>query len=120
MEHQHVKERPHRGRVSDLLEIFDAPGEPPVEATVDNLVSLIMDAKFRVRAVFIRGIDLPPGDAARLEQAVATAVDRAVQEVIRRNSARLIAGLFRRQSARHQAGIRRHLTSPHPTPRLPD
>jgi hypothetical protein len=97
MEDQPVKTLAHRGRVADLLETFDAPGEPPVEATADDLVSLIMDARFRVRAVFIRGIDLPPGDTARLEHAVATAVDRAVQQVVRRNSARLIEGLFRRQ-----------------------
>jgi hypothetical protein len=115
MEHEHVKTRAHRGRVADLLESFDAPGEPPVEATADDLVSLIMDARFRIRAVFIRGIALPPGDTARLEQAVATAVDRAVQEVVRRNSARLIERLFRRQERAASRSV-----PPSPPHDLPD
>lgn len=113
MEHQHGKSLVHRRRVADLLETFDAPGAPPVEASADDLVSLTMDIRFRIRAVFIRGIDLPPADVARLERAVATAVDRAVQEVVRRNSARLIEGLFRRQERVASPG---HPSSPPPTP----
>jgi len=97
VDHQDVNERPRRGRVADLLEIFESPDEPPVEATADDLVSLIMDSRLRVRAVSIRGVDLAADDTARLEQAIATAVDQAVQEVIKRNSARLIQGVFRRQ-----------------------
>ena len=104
MEHQHERTRPRRGRAADLLEIFDAPGEPPVEATADDMVSLIMDNRLRVRAVFIRGIELPANDSARLEQAIANAVDKAVQEVIKRSSARLIAGLFHRQDRAAERG----------------
>ena len=92
-----MKDRPRRGRVADLLEIFEAPDEPPVEATADDLISLTMDSRFRVRAVSIHGIDLAAADAARLERAIATAVDRATQEVIARNSARLIHGMYRRR-----------------------
>jgi hypothetical protein len=98
VEHQDVKQRPRRGRVADLLEIFETPDEPPVEATADDLVSLVMDSQFRVRAVSIHGIDLAADDTARLEQAIATAVDQAFQEVIKRNSARLIHGVFRRRN----------------------
>jgi hypothetical protein len=97
MEHENAKARPRGGRVADLLEIFEAPDEPPVEATADDLVSLSIDSRLRVRAVSIRGLDLAADDTARLERAVATAVDRAVREAIRRNSARLIQGIFRRQ-----------------------
>ncbi len=62
-----MKDRPRRGRVADLLEIFEAPDEPP-SATADDLISLTIGCRFRVRAVSIRGIDLAAADAARLEQ----------------------------------------------------
>jgi hypothetical protein len=97
VEHRDAKQRPRHGRVADLLEIFETPDEPPVETTADDLVSVVMDSRFRVRAVSIKGVDLAADDIARLERAVATAVDEAFQEVIKRSSARLIHGIFRRR-----------------------
>lgn len=97
MDHRHAQQRPRRGRIADLLEIFEPADEPPVETTADDLVSVVMDSRFRVRTVTITGVDLAADDVERLERAIASAVDEAFQEVIKRNSARLIHGVFRRR-----------------------
>lgn len=100
MNRQDEAGKARRARVADLLETFDAKDAPPVEASsVDGLVTISLDARYRVQGVSVRGLDLASADAARLEAALSTALDEAVREVSARNMSRLIQGLFSRQDA---------------------
>ncbi|MBT2667300.1 YbaB/EbfC family nucleoid-associated protein [Bacillus sp. ISL-4] len=57
----------------------------PVESSVDELVSISIDADFQVRSVSLRGLDLDSSDVCRLEEAILTAFNNAVREVVNRN-----------------------------------
>ncbi len=70
---------------------FAEDADPPVETHSGEIVSVRMDAGFRVTSVTIRGITMGSEDSRRLEGAVVEAVNGAIQEVARRNAERLTA-----------------------------
>jgi hypothetical protein len=77
----------------EMLRFFADDGYPPVEVSQADLVSVVMDARFQVRAISLYGVKLGPDETVRLEQALVTAINQAIGEVTTRNAERLTRAL---------------------------
>lgn len=87
---QNYKGNPDFDRVQkEMLEYFTRDGFEPVEVSVNNLVTLKMDARFQVRSVTIQGIKLPVEEITLLQEAILKAFNDATGEVTRLNADRL-------------------------------
>lgn len=73
----------------EMLRYFAEDGYLPVEASADELVSVVMDARFQLQSVSIQGVRIEPEERQALEQAIVKAVNELLQEISRRNAERL-------------------------------
>ena len=73
----------------DMLRSFAEEGYPPIEVSADGLVSVTMADRFQVSSVTLHSVKLEPDETVRLEQALVTAINNAIQEVAKRNAERL-------------------------------
>jgi DNA-binding protein YbaB len=76
----------------EALRVLSGEGFSPVRAEADDLAAATVDASFRVVSIeLLRTVpDLTDDTRERLERAVASAMNKAIQEVGRRNAQLLI------------------------------
>jgi hypothetical protein len=94
MEGRMVPRSPHldesaRQFVRDEMKRSFARDYPPIEVSEADLVSVVMDERFQIRAVSLRNTTIGTKETAEIEQALLKAFNKAVAEVIRRSAARL-------------------------------
>jgi DNA-binding protein YbaB len=68
-------------------------GSPLIEVSEAGLVSVVMDSRFQVRAISLYSVQIGTPETARLEQALVTAINQAMVEVIKREAERLTRAL---------------------------
>ncbi len=93
MNQLHLDEEGFRTVREDMRRFFAEEGRPPIEVEAAGLVTVKMDAHFRVNSVAIRGVELQPDELSRLEQALVEAINQAIQEVTNRNAERLMQAM---------------------------
>jgi DNA-binding protein YbaB len=71
-----------------LLKLLGVADYPPVEVSADG-VTVTMDTFFRVSGIVLRNVTLEKAEAARLEQALITAINQAFRQVAGRNAERV-------------------------------
>jgi YbaB/EbfC DNA-binding family len=76
----------------EALRVLSGEGFSPVRAEADDLAAATVDANFQVVSIELLGTaaDLTDDARERLERAVASAVNEAIQEVGRRNAQLLL------------------------------
>ena len=89
MNQQPLNERTMRTARDDMISFLTEEGYPPISVSVDDLVSVTIDARYQVRLVTIQGVKLKPDEASRLEQSLVKAINSAIQEMTHRNLERL-------------------------------
>jgi DNA-binding protein YbaB len=93
MNQQHLDEEGFRSVREDMRRFFAEEDRLPTGVSVAGLVTVKMDARFRVDSVTIRSVELQPDELSRLEQALVEAINQAIQEVTRRNAERLMQAM---------------------------
>jgi hypothetical protein len=83
----------------ELPELFTKNAYPPLEVSTDGLLTLKelitikIDSLFQVSSLTIQGVDLKPEVVNLLEQALVKAINKAFQEVAKRNAERLVQSI---------------------------
>jgi len=77
---------------AEMLRSF-ADDAPLIEVSESEFVSVVMDMQLQVRAISLHGAQIRPAEAARLEQALISAINQAMAEVARRSAERLALAL---------------------------
>jgi DNA-binding protein YbaB len=95
MNQLHLDEEGFRSVREDMRRFFAEEGHLPIEVSVAGLVTVKMDARFRVDSVAMRGVELQPDELSRLEQALVEAINQAIQEVTKRNAERLMQTMMK-------------------------
>lgn len=89
MTDEHLNEATLRTIQSNMLEYVAGGDAAPVETSADDIVSVKMSAHFKVESITLRSEGLGPDTAARLEGALITAINAAIDQTSRRASDRL-------------------------------
>jgi DNA-binding protein YbaB len=94
MEVRMVHRSPHLNEsamqfVRDEMKRSFARDYPPIEVSEADLVSVVMDERFQVHAISLRNTAIGTKEAAKIEQALLNAFNKAVAEVTKRSAERL-------------------------------